>query len=72
MTEELTVEQQKDGTYLRSDGVVLQPAEKNPYYVLATIYGSIRTVMMRSWLRKIVGFGMYGLVVEFQSLFETG
>ncbi|MEM9970547.1 MAG: hypothetical protein AAF762_05565, partial [Pseudomonadota bacterium] len=39
MTKELTVEQQEDGTYLRSDGVVLQPAETNPYYVLATVHG---------------------------------
>ena len=42
MTKELTVEEQEDGTYLRSDGVVLQSAEKNPWYVLATVHGEYK------------------------------
>ena len=33
------VEKRGDGVWVRNDGVELQPAEKNPWYVLATVYG---------------------------------
>lgn len=33
------VEVRADGCAVRKDGMVLQPANKNPWYVLATIYG---------------------------------
>ncbi|MEM6385288.1 MAG: hypothetical protein AAF718_03525 [Pseudomonadota bacterium] len=31
------VEKRDDGIWVRNDGVELSPAEKNPYYVLATV-----------------------------------
>ncbi len=33
------VEKRDDGVWVRNDGVELQPAEKNPWYVLATVFG---------------------------------
>lgn len=35
------VEKRDDGTWVRRDGKELQPAEKNPFYVLATAYGPL-------------------------------
>jgi hypothetical protein len=32
-------EKRSGGAVVRNDGVLLQPAEKNPWYVLATVYG---------------------------------
>ncbi len=33
------VEKREDGIWVRNDGVELSPAEKNPYYILATVFG---------------------------------
>ncbi len=33
------IEEREDGSALRNDGVELKPANRNPWYVLATIYG---------------------------------
>jgi hypothetical protein len=54
----------EDGSALRNDGVELKPANSNPWYVLATVYGeqdsdkiSVRTgVRPLGWTRSRGGF----------------
>ena len=46
------IEVRDDGSALRNDGVELKPAEKNPWYVLATVYGECENLFDKRYVAK--------------------
>lgn len=55
---------EETGVAMCNDGRLLQPAGKNPWYVLMTIAGSREIVTITKQLLRTGGIGMAGLAPE--------